>query len=118
MSLGLCVSGVFLCFSLSQIDQDPVTEDCPTLTNSEFPLTVPRISALYTVFLGSVVVQNLLPKKSRVVFPRVSRVPGVIPNSTNACILVYIDSANNVPELYDGPTNVAGQRVAMTDIAR
>ncbi len=88
------------------------------LTNFEFPLSVPRISPVYTVFLGTAEVRNLKPKAERLVFPQVSRVPGVVSNSTNACILVFIDSGFNVPELLDGPHNIVGQRVAMTDIVR
>jgi hypothetical protein len=86
--------------------------------NNEFPLTLPRLSGDYIVFLGSVEVRNLLPKAQRVVFPPVSRVPTHNPNQTNACILMYIDSGNNVAELNDGPQNLRGDVVPMGDIQR
>jgi hypothetical protein len=79
---------------------------------------VPRTSGYYAIYLGTVEVRNLQPKAERVVFPKVSRVPGYMSNVTNACILVFIDSGFNVPELHDGPANIAGLRVAMEDIGR
>ncbi len=51
-------------------------------------------------------------------YPTVSRVPGVVPNQTNACLLAFVDSGYNVLELSDGPSNLMGSRVPMTDIAR
>ncbi len=51
-------------------------------------------------------------------YPTVSRVPGVVPNQTNACLLAYVDAGLNILELLDGPANMLGSRVPMTDIAR
>lgn len=102
--------------SLPQIAADPITEACPVLTNGEFPLVVPGASA--ALYLGSITVDSLAPKAYRVVFPQVSRVPSTDTNATNTCLLVFIDSAYNVPEPFDGPYNIASQTVANADIRR
>jgi hypothetical protein len=101
-----------------QVDEDPLTEECPVFDNDEFPLSVPVRSSVGTVFLGSMEVRGLAGKWQRLVFPTISRVPGTIRNATTACILAFVDSGMNVLELNDGPENVQGTRVPMTDIAR
>ncbi len=104
--------------SILQVDADPISEDCPVFTNAEFPLVVDRFSTRYAVFLGSFLVSGLAPKTFRVAFPRISRVPATDTNATNTCLVVYVDSAHNVPEPYDGPVNIAARKMALADIRR
>ena len=88
---------------------DPVSEECPVLTNKETPLVAGLQRGLY--YLGSGFVEELEPFLPRVVYPRLNRVPPTATNDTFYCIIMYIDAVNVVSEPKDGVDNVLFQKV-------